>query len=80
MTRLSDNEGFVQSADFAFGQDLNESSAEGHVEPSGQQEFPAQSVSVVGQVTVSPTLNCFGGPGGPGEGAGVGTGGGDAGQ
>lgn len=59
----------VQSFSFFLEQPLKVLAAEGHVEPSGQQEFPAHCwVLLLGHRTVSPTLH-FGygfGPGGLG--------------
>ncbi len=58
---------FVQSVVFDFVQPLNESSAEGHVDPSGQQESPAHMVTLEpGHRTLSPTLHLPPGVGGPG--------------
>lgn len=66
---------FVQSSTFFFGHPAKALSAEGHIEPSGQQESPAHFVMPPpGHNTVSPTLHCAGlggvGAGGLGVGAG----------
>lgn len=59
---------FVQSSLLTLGQPVNEASAEGHVEPSGQQESPAQVVTEPGHLTESPTLHLGDGDGGDGVG------------
>jgi len=48
--------GCTQSAFFGSGQHANSSAADGQVDPSWQQELPAQPSLVPGQVTGSPTL------------------------
>lgn len=46
----------VQSSSFGFGQHIQPGVADGHVDPSGQQPFPAQPTPSDGHVTGSPTL------------------------
>jgi hypothetical protein len=48
--------GWTQSAFFGNGQHANSSAAEGQVDPSAQQELPAQPLLDPGQETGSPTL------------------------
>jgi hypothetical protein len=49
--------GWTQSSFFGDGQHPKSSSADGHVEPSGQQVLPLQPFDVPGHVTASPTLH-----------------------
>merc|ERR1712072_1014847 len=57
---------FVQSCFFGSGHIWYETSAEGHVEPSGQHWLPAQITTLFGQFTGCPTLHV-----GPGDGVGL---------